>query len=642
MLTLHDIHRPGPRAVKDRWRVLALVVLLPAWLVAATVFATIAVSGFCAKAQAAGLTAGWTKVVSAGFTDPNNSYAPAVTEFKSYLYLSTTANESGYVFSKSHKAGGDIWRTSDGIKWEQVGKPGLGNTHNSSFNFVTYNDKLYAIANNINDHGLEIWVTSDGENFTEIEKGGFGDKNSDWAVGFTFAGRLIIGVANVKSGAQIWVSDDGATFRQVVDAGLGDRENTGIIGAVGQGEQMSVLDGKLYVGTSNPGSGGEIWRTADGLNWERVADEGLGRSTSTSLTPYLVFQNQLYVTGVTGGDLGELKGLDVFRTSDGTTWEKVVSEGFDIGKERNVHGSLVEFQDKLYLVTNTMDPRLLVPGRPSERMAPRGFQLYVSADGAKWTQVGRDGFGASTSLWADMSVLGGVAYLSVFDYHQGSQLWRSTDGQSWDLIYREPDPSFFSEGGGALGYGGHVLWIDNDLVHGLEIWRSDAALLAQGAVTTTGVETTSSSLGATGSTDGTTGGTSAGQPATSAGTGGSGGGSSGGGTEQNASEGGLSGGWIALIAVVAVVVLAALGVAMFILGRSRGGQGRTSGSTAAGASSAAPINSTTGAVSDAAAGLGGQEAARTATGIAARSFCSECGTSLEPGARYCSGCGRTL
>ena len=105
MLTLPDIHRPGPRAVKDRWRVLAFVVLLPAWLVAATVFATIAVSGFCAKAQATGLTAGWTKVVSAGFTDPNNSYAPAVTEFKGYLYLSTTANESGYVFSKSHKAG---------------------------------------------------------------------------------------------------------------------------------------------------------------------------------------------------------------------------------------------------------------------------------------------------------------------------------------------------------------------------------------------------------------------------------------------------------------------------------------------------------------------------------------------------------
>ncbi len=429
------------------------------------------------------MTAGWTKVVTAGFTDPNNSYAPAVIEFKGYLYLSTTANESGYVFSKSHKAGGDIWRTSDGIKWEQVGKPGLGNTHNSSFNFVTYNDKLYAIANNINDHGLEIWVTSDGKNFTEIEKGGFGDKNSDWAVGFTFAGRLILGVANVKSGAQIGCRTTVRPSDKWSTLGWATRRTPALSARSTRASRCPFWTASSMWGRRIRARAGRSRRTADGLNWERVADAGLGRSTSTSLTPYLVFQNQLYVTGVTGGDLGELKGLDVFRTSDGTTWEKVVSEGFDIGKERNVHGSLVEFQDKLYLVTNTMDPRLLVPGRPSERMAPRGFQLYVSADGAKWTQVGRDGFGASTSLWADMSVLGGVAYLSVFDYHQGSQLWRSTDGQSCDAIYREPDPSFFSEGGGALGYGGHILWIDNDLVHGLEVWRSDAALFAQGAVT---------------------------------------------------------------------------------------------------------------------------------------------------------------
>jgi hypothetical protein len=109
------------------------------------------------SAPAAGMTEGWTKVAAGGFTDRNNSYAPATIEFKGYLYLSTAANESGFIFSKSHKLGGDIWRSQDGVKWEQVGTPGLGNTHNMSFNFVTFHDKLYAIANNINDHGIEIW-----------------------------------------------------------------------------------------------------------------------------------------------------------------------------------------------------------------------------------------------------------------------------------------------------------------------------------------------------------------------------------------------------------------------------------------------------------------------------------------------------
>lgn len=616
MLSLADKRLSGPRTglgfrnAGSRYRILPLCSLIAACILAALWFFAPAGS-----AHAAGMTEGWTRVASGGLNDPNNSYAPAVTQFKGYLYLSTTANESGFVFSNSHKLGGDIWRSQDGVKWEQIGKPGLGNTHNSSFNFVTFHDKLYAIANNINDHGIEIWVTEDGQSFSEIEKGGFGDMNSDWAVGFVFTDRLILGVSNNETGAQIWVSEDGATFRQVVSDGLGDKNNTAIIGMIDQGERMSILNGQLYVGTSNPGSGGEIWRTADGLKWERVADKGLGRNTSISLTPYIVFQNQLYVTGVTGGSLDQLKGMDLFRTSDGTTWEKVVSDGFSVGKERNVHGSLVEFRGKLYLTTNTMDPRVLIPGHPSERMAPRGFQLYVSTDGTKWTQVGKDGFGASTSLWADVNVIGDTAYLSAFDYHKGSQLWRSTDGQDWELIYREPDPSFFSEGGGAADFKGHLIWMDNDLVRGLEIWRTDAQVVAD-VTTTTGAEVTSTtSAQATVTTGGGTPTSSIGQTGTSGATGGT----IGAGAEETA-RGGLSGGWIALIVVLAVAAVAALTAVAFMLGRSRtgGGTDRAEGPAAT------------------------RAGATTGPGTVARAFCAECGSALEPDAKYCASCGHPL
>ena len=121
-----------------------------------------------------------------------------------------------------------------------------------------------------------------------------------------------------------------------------------------------------------------------------------------------------------------------------------------------------------------MDPRVLIPGRPAERMAPRGFQLWVSDDGTKWTQVGKDGFGASTTLYDVMSVIGDAAYLSAFDYHKGSQLWRSTDGHDWNLVYREPKLSMFGMGGGVLDFKDHLVWLDHDLANGLEIWRRDA------------------------------------------------------------------------------------------------------------------------------------------------------------------------
>jgi hypothetical protein len=461
---------PGSRTAASQRRTPLLGSVIAAGILTALSFFALASS-----APAAGMTEGWTKVVSGGFTDRNNSYAPATIEFKGYLYLSTAANESGFMFSKSHKLGGDIWRSQDGVKWEQVGTPGLGNTHNMSFSFVTFHDKLYAIANNINDHGIEIWVSDDGQRFAQIEKGGFGDAGNVWANGFVFNNRLIVGVSGAASGAQIWVSDDGLAFRQAVSGGLGDKGNTGFspVGITAVIAQP-VLNGKLYIGTSNPSTGGEIWRTADGLQWERVADKGLERSSNTSLTPFFVFKDHLYPIGVSSGGLDKLRGLEVYRSADGTTWQKVVTDGFGQGKERNVTASLVEFRGKLYLTANTMDPRILMPGHPTERLAPRGFQLWVSDDGTKWVQVGKDGFGASTTINADVNIIGNIAYLVALDYDQGSQLWRSTDGQNWEIIYREPDPSFFSMGGGPIGFKDHLIWMDHNLERGLEIWRSDA------------------------------------------------------------------------------------------------------------------------------------------------------------------------
>jgi hypothetical protein len=423
-------------------------------------------------ALSAGMTEGWTKVATGGFTDRNNSYAPVTIKYRGYFYLSTVANRSGSVFSGSQKQGGDIWRSADGITWEQIGEPGLGNPHNASFNFVVFHDRLYALANNINDHGVEVWVSGDGVTFTRIEEGGFGDATNNWANGLVFEDRLVLAVAGSKSGPSLWVSEDGTTFREAAAKGLNGGGNTGFSLV----REQPVLDGRLYIGTTNPSAGGEIWRTDDGLNWERVAAKGLDRSTNTSITPYISFQNRIYAIGASTGALDKLKGVEVYRSSDGLSWERVVSDGFGQGRERNVTASLAVFKDRLLLTANTMDPRILFPGHPRERMKPQGFQLWVSNDGAHWAQVGKDGFGTASTLYGNTTVIEGAAYLSAFDYHKGSQLYRSEDGVTWTLIYREPDPSLFGMGGGAIDFKNHLLWLDHDLALGLEIWRQDKAL----------------------------------------------------------------------------------------------------------------------------------------------------------------------
>ncbi len=89
-----------------------------------------------------GKTDGWTQVIKGGFTDPNNSMIASYVEYKGYLYASTTANDFSTQYSGSDKMGGDILRTKDGITWEQMGVPGLGDTDNTSFRIVTFKDKL--------------------------------------------------------------------------------------------------------------------------------------------------------------------------------------------------------------------------------------------------------------------------------------------------------------------------------------------------------------------------------------------------------------------------------------------------------------------------------------------------------------------
>jgi hypothetical protein len=568
-------------------------------LIAFTVLFAVVTGAAYAVVPLPGMTHDWTQVVSAGFTDPNNTYAPSVTKFKDRLYLSTIASEGGAMFSGSSKSGGDIWCTKDGVAWEQVGTAGLGNPHNSTFRFVVFRDKLYALSDNLNDHGIEIWVSSDGTDFAQIEKGGFGgDKDSSSSNPFVFQDRLIVPVSNTRTGAQIWVSEDGETFQQVVDAGLGDPNNTGISGLDPQ-NPGPVFQGKLYVGVTNPSAGGEIWRTADGLEWERVVDEGLGKSANIDFSPGLVYNDQLYVVSATTGGLDKLKGFDIFRTGDGETWEKVVSDGFNVGPERNIVGWLTEFKGELYLTGETMDPRILTPTQPSERVPPKGFQLYKSSDGANWTQVGQDGFGADSSLWATMTVLGGVAYLGAYDYHEGDQLWKSTDGTQWELIFREPYPSWFSEGGGPFDFQGHLLWVDNDLKRGVEIWRTDKQVVAE--------ETTTTVTGGTGSGTSGEGSTLTTQETTEGGTVSTG---AAGQTEQT-DGGGLSGGLLALIIGLGVVAVAAIGVAAYVLGAS---QNRTSGGQApSGGTRPAPAR-----------------------------FCSSCGSPLYPGSAFCPGCGKRL
>ena len=65
-------------------------------------------------ASAAGKTEGWTRVVTGGLTDPNNTYAPSYARFRDHLHLSTVASPVSEAYSGSDMVGGEIWRSAEG------------------------------------------------------------------------------------------------------------------------------------------------------------------------------------------------------------------------------------------------------------------------------------------------------------------------------------------------------------------------------------------------------------------------------------------------------------------------------------------------------------------------------------------------
>jgi hypothetical protein len=176
--------------------------------------------------------------------------------YKGYLYVGTNATPSTRLWSGSAKSGGDVWRTRNGITWQKVGKPGLGNPRNVRIkNLVVFEHRLYAITGN-DEQGIEVWVSTGGA-FRLVARGGFGDAANHDPFTRVFDGKLIVATSNQR-GPQIWVSSDGKRFVRASAPGLDATGNTGPGGFEGEHHLGTVFRGRLYLGMTNPTAGGEL------------------------------------------------------------------------------------------------------------------------------------------------------------------------------------------------------------------------------------------------------------------------------------------------------------------------------------------------------------------------------------------------
>ncbi|MCB0199485.1 MAG: SMP-30/gluconolactonase/LRE family protein [Caldilineae bacterium] len=287
----------------------------------------------------------WERVANGGFGRVANIGIDRLTEFNGQLYASTWTDGS---------IGAQIWRSSSGNvnSWSLVAQGGLGSANNSEFMSLTpFNGYLYA-ASWVWDstiHGAEIWRSSTGNNgsWTRVVSNGFNNANDNYAILSmkAFNGYLYAATGHASSGGELWRTNDGVNWEQVNANGFGSADNIRIV-------SLERFGGKLYAGTWNSATGGEIWRSSNGTSWERVMQGGFGNSANTDIGALIVFRNELFV--MVGN---RATGPGVWRSASGDSgsWRKVMDTGFGSGNALSVDldNQALVFNDGLYIATFT-------------------------------------------------------------------------------------------------------------------------------------------------------------------------------------------------------------------------------------------------------------------------------------------------
>jgi len=283
----------------------------------------------------------WTAVMTDGFGTTNNTGINDLIEFDGQLYAGTPNEVDG----------GQVWRSSNGSTWNQVVSTGFGDSTNSEvIGFVVFSDRLYASTWSYTDtHGTEIWRSNTGNSgdWAQVVSNGFGDADNEAAIAKeVFSGNLYVGTFNLDSGAEVWRSSTGNSgdWTQVNDDGFGEgADNGGVI-------SFAVFNGALYASTTNCNTGGQVWRTSNGAIWTKVVNAGFGDINNCSIGALTVFEGNLYATTYNHPWNDSQTGIEVWRTEDSTTWTQINPDGF--GDNNTKAGFAVAvFDNHLYFGT---------------------------------------------------------------------------------------------------------------------------------------------------------------------------------------------------------------------------------------------------------------------------------------------------
>jgi len=358
---------------------------------------------------------GWEQVNINGFGHPSNPGVLSLASFKDYLYAGVDTRSGD---------NNRLWRKSDGEPWTAVITESFGLIYNHGIDhLIEFNDQLYASTRNWNwnvweTEGGEIWRSSNGLSWMRVVSQGFGDPTNGEVFRFAvFNDTLYASTWSYTDthGTEIWRSSTGnaGDWARVVTNGFdGDTDNQ-------CATTLEVFNGYLYAGTFNWYTGGEIWRTSNGTTWTQVNTDGFGDYDNDAIASFAVFNGYLYAGTVHDSTGGQMWRCSTASGCDANSdWTQVVSDGFGSTDNRSA-AALVAFDNYLYCVTENYET---------------GAEVWHSStgDSGDWEQVGPDGFGdsnnESTNGDNSVAVFNDRLYIGTWNWANGGEVWQLAAG----------------------------------------------------------------------------------------------------------------------------------------------------------------------------------------------------------------------
>jgi uncharacterized protein YjiK/outer membrane biosynthesis protein TonB len=232
----------------------------------------------------------------------------------------------------------------------------------------------------------------------------------------------------VDDSGDVYVSDNTNHRIHKYTIGVPDWEQTNING-FGDWQNLAVLsltpfDGQLYAGTYHQ-AGAQLWRASNGQTWNSVITAGFGDTDNVGVDHLYEFNGDLYA-GTWNDNGSGSSGGQIWRSADGSAWSQVVSGGFDKSTNGEVF-RFVEFNSQLYASTWSYDTAI------------HGGEIWRSStgDNGTWSRVVDDGFGDSDNTSAiSFEIFNNYLYAGTGNESTGGEIWRSASGDagSWAQV----------------------------------------------------------------------------------------------------------------------------------------------------------------------------------------------------------------